>query len=39
VRRRLLSSRSYRLGNLLLAPFRTIKSGLRCARAMLSRTN
>src|SRR5262249_31719113 len=38
-RHRLLSSRSYRLGNLLLAPFRTIKSGLRCARAMLSRTN
>lgn len=38
-RHRLLSSRSYRLGNLLLAPFRTIKAGLRCARAMLSRTN
>jgi ubiquinone/menaquinone biosynthesis C-methylase UbiE len=39
VKHRLLSSRSYRLGNLLLAPFRTIKSGFRCARAMLSRTN
>ena len=39
VRHRLLSSQSYRLGNLLLAPFRTIISGLRSARAMLSRTN
>ena len=37
-RHRLLSSRSYRLGNFLLAPFRTIKSRLRGARAMLSRT-
>jgi ubiquinone/menaquinone biosynthesis C-methylase UbiE len=39
LRNRMLSSPSYRLGNLLLAPFRTIKSGLRCARAMLSRSN
>jgi ubiquinone/menaquinone biosynthesis C-methylase UbiE len=39
VRHRLLSSRSYRLGSLLLAPFRTIKGGLRRAKAMLSRTN
>ena len=39
VRYRLLSSRSYRVGNLLLTPFRTIKSGLRCAKAMLSRTS
>jgi ubiquinone/menaquinone biosynthesis C-methylase UbiE len=37
VRHRLLSSRSYRLGNLLLAPFKTIKRGLSCARTMLSR--
>jgi ubiquinone/menaquinone biosynthesis C-methylase UbiE len=38
VTHRLLFSRSYRLGNLLLAPFRTIKRGVRCARQMFSRT-
>jgi len=38
VRHRLVSSRSYRLGNFLLAPFNIIKNGLGCARTMLSRT-
>lgn len=37
VRDRLVASRSYRLGNSLLGPFRTVKNGLHWIRALLSR--